>query len=150
MKVSPATLNQMIKVNLLRRPLWNCQTIQDCMDLTRREVMDRIENGIFPFAFNLGNGVRKAEPRVLALSIVEAQLGPLPAIGATRKLSLPQVFDLILPQREIKSTELQRLLSCGNGWFRKTKSSLVITRQPTVLDGPNSYYIVSRASVADF
>lgn len=147
-RISPAALMQTIKINLLRRPLFHPETVQDCLNIDRYKLLRMIESGALPFAFEVGNSLRRSEPRILALSVVEQQLGPIPLIGASRNLKLPEVIDLILPSRDIKSTELKRILHCTNDNFRSYSNSLNIVRHPTATDGPNSYTVYSRESVA--
>ena len=106
LQITPAALMLAIKLNLVHRPLWHVETVTDCLGLSRVEIMHRVENGTFPFAFDVGNSRRKTETRILALSVVEQQLGSIPQIEATRNLQLLQVIDLILPKRDLRSTDL--------------------------------------------
>jgi hypothetical protein len=150
-KISPQAIVQTIKVNLMRRPLWHHRTVMDCLDLTREQLNERIQNGQLAFAFEVGTAKRISEPRILSLCVIENQLGPIPGIGSTRNMGLSEVIDkFILPQRDIRSTELCRLLSLERKAVYKMAAALVKTQEPIATDGPNSYTVFSRASVAEF
>lgn len=149
-KISPAALLQTIRLNLMLRPLLHRETAQDCLCLPREEINKMIKSGELAWAFEVGKSDKKTEPRILTLCVVEKQIGPIPAIGASKNLRLDEVVDLILPQRDIRSTELKRILSCGNDWFRANKSSFKIVQPANATDGPNSYCVISRASVGEF
>jgi len=145
---SLAALAQVIRQNALRRPLCKVITAECFLDLTHDQVMARIQNGNFPWAFNIGAGKLRSEPRILALTVVEKIFGVHPAIGATKDLRLKEVIDIILPARDIRSTELQRFLSCESGQIRILRSQFRVTRAAKATDGPNSFTVFSRASVA--
>lgn len=145
--ISPQALLQTIKLNLVRTPFFQPETVMDILHLTRAQVKEKIQDGTFPWAFDIGESKRRTEPRILALSVVEQQLGPLPAIGRTRNLELPEVMALILPSRDIRSTELRRILSCDSDLIRNLKRDLVVTQGPQAADGPTSFSVFSRASV---
>ncbi len=146
--VSPSAIMEVIRMNARRRPLWKLGTVADFMDLDTAQVMARIEDGTFPYAFNLGNSGRCAAPRILAVSVLEKKLGRLPDIGATKDLDLPAVIDLVLPARDVRSTELQRLFSLSQQIIHKHGRNFKVTRKPKATDGPNSYTVFNRASVA--
>ena len=109
--MNPVALMAVIKINLLRRPLWHPGTVEECLDISRSKLNALIESGELPWAFNLGNGPARKEIRILAHCVVERATGTLPAIGATRNLQLPEVINLILPQnrQNLRCIELQRL-----------------------------------------
>lgn len=148
--MNPLTLKLVIAANLKRRPLWKVKTIEDFFDLSRSKVMARIESGEFPWAFNIGLGERISEPRILGYSVMESLLGPFDNIGTTKNLQLPEVINLILPKRDVRSTELKRLLSCNPQHVQNLADQFTITKKPTAKDGPYSYTVFSRASVAGF
>ncbi len=139
-----------IKANLKRRPLWRVKTVEDFFDLSRAKVMAKIEAGEFPWAFDIGRGKHSREPRVLGYTVMETKLGPFEGIGATKNLLLPEIVNLILPARDVRSTELTRLFSCDSGHVYKLASQFKVTKKPTAKDGPHSYTVFSRASVANF
>lgn len=147
--MNPLTLKLIITANLKRRPLWRAKTIEDFFDLSRRKVMARIESGEFPWAFNIGLG-KKCEPRIFGYSVMESVLGPFENIGATKNLQLAEVINLILPKRDVRSTELARLLSCNQKHVQTLIPQFTITKKPTAKDGPYSFTVCSRASVAAF
>lgn len=147
--MNPLTIKLIIAANLKRRPLWKAKTIEDFFDLTRSKVMARIESGEFPWAFNIGLG-KKSEPRILGHSVMESVLGPFEGIGATKNLQLPEVINLILPKRDVRSTELKRLLSCNSDHVQNLIPQLTVTKKPTAKDGPYSYTVFSRVSVEKF
>ena len=148
--MNPAVINAVIRANIKRRPLWKVKTIEDFFDLPRARVMAKIESGEFPWAFNIGQGKHTKEPRILAYSVLEAQIGPFEGIGATKNLQLPELINLILPARDVRSTELGRLFSCGHDQIRKLTPNFIITKKPAAQDGPLSFTVFSRASVAKF
>jgi len=149
-QISPAALLLAIKVNLLRNPLFHPETVMDIFGLTRDQVRQKIQDGTFPWAFDLARGgSRRTEPRILSLSIIEQQIGSLPGIGRSRDLVLPEVIDLILPKRDVRSTELRKLLSMNSEQMQVLRADLVVTQPPRATDGAYSYTVYSRASVAE-
>jgi hypothetical protein len=60
------------------------------------------------------------------------------------------VYKLILPSRDIRSTELQRILACSHQHVHELKSNFTIVREPQQADGPNSFTVFSRQSIVDF
>ncbi len=144
------TLKMVIAANLKRHPLWKVKTIEDFFDLSRDLVMAKIENGEFPWAFNIATSARRSEPRVLGYCVMEKTAGPFEGIGATRNLELPEVINFILPQRDVRSTELQRLLSCDQGHVYHLAPNFTVTKKPAAKTGPHSFTVFSRASVARF
>jgi hypothetical protein len=147
--ISPAALLQVIRLNARRRPLWKPISVMDFLDLDYDQVMAKIQSGDFSFAFDIGLGTRSA-PRILAISVLEHKLGPLPDIGATRDLKLPEVINLVLPCRDIRSTELKGLFSCDSQHVHRLKKYFRVARKPQAADGPNSYTVFHRASVETF
>jgi len=148
--VNPGALKLVITANLKRHPLWKVKTIEDFFDLSRAQVMAKIENGEFPWAFNIATGARRSEPRVLGYCVMKKTLGPFDGIGATRNLELPEVINFILPKRDIRSTELKRLLSCDQKHVYNLAPNFTVTKKPAAKDGPHSFTVFSRASVARF
>lgn len=148
--ISPITLTAFITAVMKRRPLWKVRTVEDFFNLSRAQVLAKIDNGEIFWAFNIGQG-RKSDLRVLSWCVMEDPKNPFPEIGATRNLKLPEVINLILPQRDVRSTELQRRFSCGpKQIYTIAKGNFKITQKPLQADGPNSYTIFSRASVERF
>ena len=143
-----AALVAALRANARRRPLWGVVSTAWLLDLNYRQVMQKIEDGSLPLAFNIGTGKRRREPRIFSASVLELAFGIDNTIGATKKLSLPAAIDLILPRRDLRSTELKRLLSCDEKQIHVLKKDWRITTQPKAKDGPNSFTVFSRASVA--
>src|ERR1700742_4057747 len=104
-----------ITVNLQRRPLWHPCAVEECLDIMRPKLNALVECGQLPWAWDLGTGRKRKELRILGHSVVEHAMGPIPALGATKNLGLPEVINLILPQNRkvLRSTELQRLFHSG-------------------------------------
>ena len=149
--ISPQAIIATIKVNLQRWPLWSSETAQECLGLERKELMGMIDTGEISWAFNIGLSTHSSkEIRILSHCIIERASGPIPAIGATRNLKLPEVISLILPGRDIRSTELCRLFSCSHQHVYKIAPRLKVVAKPPVKDGPNSFTVFSRVSVAGF
>ena len=69
---------------------------------------------------------------------------PMPAI------SEDEVYKLILPNRDIRSTELKRILACSHQHIYELKPNFTVTREPLQSDGPNSYTVFSRDSIVKF
>jgi hypothetical protein len=108
-------LRQPITVNLSRRPLWHPCTVEECLDVLRSELNMMVESGQLPWAWDFGTGRQRKEMRILGHSVVERTMGPIPGIGATKNLELPELVDLVLPQaRQVfRSAELQRMFHLG-------------------------------------
>jgi hypothetical protein len=139
-----------IKKKLIRRPLWKMKSVADFLDLDYGRVMEKIQSGELPFAFDISARKSRSEPRVLAHCVVEMKMGAIPSIGATRNLTMEKVINLILPDRAIRSTELKRLLGCGSDHVYKLAKNFSVARKPAANDGPNSYTVFHRASVEKF
>jgi hypothetical protein len=145
------TLIACIQVNFLKTPLLRVQTAQDCLSTTRDEVTAMIEDGRLPFAFDLAlcPGTRK-EPRIFTLCVAEMSGWKNP-IGQTKNLKLPEVVELIIPKRDVRSTELKRILAVGHQHiYQLAKKHFKIVRKPAMKDGPDSYTVFSRTSIARF
>ncbi len=69
--------------------------LKNALDITRLKLNALIESGELPWAWNFGCGRSRQEIRLLAASVVERAGHPLPAIGATRNLNLPEVVNLV-------------------------------------------------------
>jgi hypothetical protein len=149
----PATvLTGFIRLQLARRPLWKAATVQDCLDKSAIAVKKLIENGELPWVFDISARHRRAlEPRILAYSVMELA-GGKGELGASRNFNLPQVIDLILPKRDVRGVELQRLFSASpdliSDLFRA--KAFKMTGKPTAQQGPNASPRFGRASVASF
>jgi hypothetical protein len=140
-----------IQINLLRCPLMRPQTVQDVLNKSRDEVDSMIEDGSLPFAFDLSTnqGARK-DPRIFTLCVAE-NTGWKNPVGQTKNFKLPEVIGMILPKRDVRSTELKKIFACGGDHvYQLAKNNFTVTRQPTAKDGPDSYTVFQRASVEKF
>lgn len=150
--MNPVALMAVIKINLLRRPLWHPILVQECLEVSRVKLRAMIDNGELPWAWNFGRGTAKKEIRILAHSVVEKTIGPLAAIGATRNLKLPEVINLLLPQTRasMRATELQRLFCVSHDLIidlhRQREIQIVRENLPAV--GFNASPRFTRASLA--
>jgi hypothetical protein len=139
-----------IQIKLLRCPLMRVQTVQDCLAKTRDEVNGMIESGELPFAFDLSTkpGTRK-EPRIFSLCVAE-KTGWKNSAGQTKNYHLSEVIGMILPRRDVRSTELERILACSEQHVHTLKTNFTAIRKPAVKSGPNSYTVFQQASVEKF
>jgi hypothetical protein len=124
--------------------------VQDCLCKTRDEVNALIESGDLAFAFDLSTKPKtRKEPRVFALCVAEKTGWKNPA-GQTKNFQLAEVVGMILPSRDVRSTELKRIFGCGSDHVYQLSGQFKTVRKPAVKDGPNSYTVFDRASVANF
>jgi hypothetical protein len=149
--MNPQALIACIQINLMQRPLMRVQTVQDFLNKTRAEVDEMIEDGSLPFVFDLAlNQAARNDPRIFSLCVAESAGWKNPA-GQTKNYQLPEVIGMILPKRDVRSTELKRIFSCRSDHvYRLAKNNFTIARKPTAHDGPNSFTIFHRASVERF
>jgi hypothetical protein len=151
LNVTPTTLLATIRFNLLRRPLMHFAVAEECLDIKRPRLNALIESGELPWAWNLGHGTARKEIRILALCVVERATGQVPSIGATRNLKLPEVVNLVLPQRRenLRAVEIQRLFHIGEDSIRDLQAAGEIKRVPEKLpaQGPNASPRYTRASL---
>ncbi len=116
--ISPQAIIATIRINLLRRPLMHSSVAEECLDISRGKLNSLIESGALPWAWNLSCGGARAEIRVLAACVVERLAGPLPGVGATRNLQLPEVVNLScrqpgrMPARVLRAPAWRR---CSKG-----------------------------------
>jgi len=148
--VGPPAWLATFRAALVRRPLWKLSSAADFLDLSAATVREHIQSGELLFAFDIGTSRRKTEPRLFSPCVVEKKLGPLPGTGATRQLQLAEVVDLVLPRRDLRSVELERILSCEHKLVYQLASGWRIARPPQEKAGPNAYTLYQRASVAEW
>lgn len=118
-------------------------------DADEDEILHSIEDGTLAFAFNVGDpGSARREIRVwrdALLKVLRQQDTTLPGTAA-------EVLAQILPQRDLRTTEVQRLFSCSSSHVH----DLIAARQLTVAkparagSGPNAAAVLARPSVRDF
>ena len=149
--LSRATLRQPIVMNLFRRPLWHPYVVEECLDILRPRLNHMVEIGELPWAWNLGHGRQRKELRILGHCVVERAMGPIPGIGTTKNLGLPEVVNLILPTtREVfRSVELQRMFHLGPEAMSHLSESGEIKKVPQALSssGMNASPSFTRRSV---
>ncbi len=129
--------------------------LSSCADFFDRDygtlILD-VENRLIKFAWDISYecGVRNAECgiearreiRIYAPSAWAFCFGrPMPA------LTEDDVYKMILPGRDIRSTELERILACSHQHIHRIKEFFTVTREPVQADGPNSFTVFSRASI---
>src|ERR1700733_8715964 len=109
--MNPNTLIACIQISLLRRPLLHAETAMDCLDKTRFELNAMIQNGELAFVFDLATSQNtRKEPRIFTLCVAEMTGWKSPA-GQTKNFRLSEVVSMILPQRDLRSTELKRIFA---------------------------------------
>ena len=139
--------------------------LESCADFFDRDyatLMLDVENRVIKFAWDIASepdlaprpaggaqsppaGGRRREIRIYAPSAWAFCYGqPMPA------LTEEAVYKLILPNRDLRSTELQRILACSHQHVYELKKHFTVTREPAAADGPNSFTVFSRQSIVDF
>ena len=105
-----------------------------------------LENRIIKFAWDISlAGTTRREIRVYAASAwAFCYNRPMPQI------SEDEVYKLILPNRDIRSTELKRIFACSHQHVHELKQYFMITREPVQEDGPNSFSVFDRGSIETF
>jgi hypothetical protein len=148
--MNPAAFIACIQINLLKCPLMRMQTVQDCLNKSRDEVNAMIESGELPFAFDLSSkpGCRR-ELRVFSLCVAENTGWKNPA-GQTKNYQLPEVVGMILPRRDVRSSELTRFFAVGHDHVHRLGKNFTVTRKPSAKGGPNSFTVFDRPSVEKF
>lgn len=129
--------------------------LESCADFFDRDyqtlVLD-VENHVIKFTWDISaqgampdGVVKRREIRIYAASAwAFCYQKPMPT------LTEEAVYKLILPNRDIRSTELQRILACSHQHVHELKSNFTVTREPVQMDGPNSYSLFARGSIVDF
>jgi hypothetical protein len=140
-----------ININLLRRPLWHPNTVEECLDITRPKLNSMVECGELAWAWDLGTGRKRKEVRILGHCVVEHAMGRMPNIGATKNLRLPEVIGLILPGQRpaLRSIELQRLFHSGPDLLHTLSVSGELKKVPQKLStkGANASPSFTRTSL---
>jgi hypothetical protein len=125
--------------------------VEECLDILRPKLNTMVENGQLPWVWDLGNGRQRKELRILGYSVVEQTSGPIPGIGATKNLELPEVVNLILPptRETFRGTELQRMFHLGPDMVSRLSESGELEKVPQQLTntGVNSSPSFTRRSV---
>jgi hypothetical protein len=123
--------------------------LESCADFFDREYDDLtidLENRLIRFAWDISAaGASRREIRIYAASAWAFCYGrPMPA------LTEEEVYKTILPARDIRSTELRRILACSHQHIYELLPNFLVTRPPVQADGPNSFTVFSRQSIVDF
>lgn len=123
--------------------------LKSCADFFDREydtlVVD-VENQLIKFSWDIATaGAASREIRIYAPSAwAFCYQKPMPA------LSEEDVYRLILPNRDMRSTELKRILACSHQHIHELKAYFTVTREPRQADGPNSFTVFARESIVNF
>jgi len=129
--------------------------LESCADFFDRDyatLISDVENQLIKFAWDISLefGSEKEEGRRKAIRIYAPAAWafcyqrPMPTIREEN------VYKLILPNRDIRSTELVRILACSHQHIHELRGNFVTVREPLQADGPNSYTVFSRASIESF
>src|SRR6185369_16719105 len=119
------------------RPLIKLSSCVDFFDRDYDTLIIDVENQQLRFAWDIAApGATRREVRVWRGSAMAfCQNQPVP------KISEEEVYKLILPNRDIRSTELQRIFSCTHPHVTQLAPLFVVTRPPAQADGPNSFTV---------
>lgn len=118
-------------------------------DADEDEILHSIEDGTLAFAFNVGDpGSARREIRVwrdALLKVLRKQDTTLPGTAA-------EVLAQILPQRDLRTTEVQRLFSCSSSHIHDliTARRLTVVKPARAGSGPNAAATIARSSVREF
>jgi len=123
--------------------------LESCADFFDRDydtLVKDVENQVIRFSWNIAApGTDRREIRIYAPSAwAFCYQKPMPS------LTDEEVYKLILPNRDLRSTELQRILACSHQHIHGLKDEFTITREPRQADGPNSFTVFSRSSILAF
>jgi len=123
--------------------------LESCADFFDRDydvLVKDVENQVIKFSWDIATpAAKRREIRIYAPSAwAFCYQKPMPA------LTDDQVYRLILPNRDIRSTELQRILACSHQHIHELKDCFTVTREPRQADGPNSFTVFARASILAF
>ena len=132
--------------NAPKRVLWKLSTCEDFFDRDHDTLVIDVENQTLKFAWDIAApDATQKEIRVWRNAALAArQNQPLPSFTED------EVYKLVLPNRDLRSTELQRIFSCSHPHITTLRPLLVVTREPLQADGPNAFTVFSRASVVSF
>lgn len=129
-----------------KRVLWKLSTCEDYFDRDHDTLVVDVENQALKYAWDIAApGATQKEIRVWRTAARACRHNrPLP------RLSEEEVYTLILPMRDLRSTDLQRIFSCSHPHITTLRPLLVVTREPQQADGPYAFTVFSRASVLAF
>lgn len=118
------------------------------LDRDEDDILGAIDCGVIHWAWDIASpGAARREIRIWRDSLIAL-------LGRTKERDVDeaQVLDGFLPNRDIRSTEIQRWFSCSSTHVHAMLHQSVFTqvRRPSAICGPMSYSVVSRESVAAF
>jgi hypothetical protein len=123
--------------------------LESCADFFDRDyevLLADVENRVIKFAWDIAMaGAARREIRIYA-----ASAWAFCYQRAMPDLKEEDVYKLILPARDIRSTELKRILACSHQHVYELKPNFTVTREPLQADGPNSFTVFSRESIKQF
>ncbi|HEX5218252.1 MAG TPA: hypothetical protein VFZ59_01690 [Verrucomicrobiae bacterium] len=140
---------------LRTRTLWKVDTCEILLDLSRQQVLERIEDGRIAWAFCISaNKSARRDIRVLTACVIELLGHKTGLPKKTANLTFDEVIELILPHHrpDLKGTELQRLLGVNPDTIRQItkRKGWVMSQRPKERYGPNASPKYSRGSVIEF
>lgn len=125
--------------------------LESCADFFDRDyavLLQDVENQVIKFAWDIA--VLQGEGQTPCIRIYASSAWAFCYQQPMPQLSEDDVYRLILPNRDLRSTELKRILACSSDHIHNLKPHFTVVREPSQADGPNSYTVFSRASVVDF
>ena len=128
------------------RPLLKLSSCEDFFDRDYDTLIVDVENRVLRFAWDIATPeTTRREVRIWRGSALAVhQDRPLP------RITEDEVYKLILPARDPRSTELRRIFSCTHQHIYALAPLLTVTQAPLQSDGPNSFCKFSRESVIAF
>lgn len=128
------------------RPLLKLSSCEDFFDRDYDALIVDVENCHLKFSWDLAApGAARREIRIWRNSALAFHhRKQQPAVSDT------DVYKFILPARDIRSTELERIFSCTHQHIYELAPQFTVTRAPRQEDGPNSFTVFSRASIETF
>ena len=146
------------------RPLIPVEVAMVLLDRDEDEVLAAIESGVLGWAWNIGcPNAERRELRIWRDSLLALLEGRRQETGGPegrsqedskeqKPLSLEEILRGVLPNRPVRSTELQRFFSCSSTHITHLLRDGCLTaagrRQRD--DGPNSFTRITRDSVVKF
>lgn len=130
------------------RPLVPVEACMVLLDRDEDDILSAIDSGVIHWAWDIASpGAARREIRIWRDSLLA-----LLQHTKEREADEGQVLSGFLPQRDIRTTEIQRWFSCSSTHVHAMLDQSVFTevRRPAALSGPMSYSVVSRGSVVAF
>lgn len=129
-----------------RRALWKLSSCEDFFDRDYDTLIVAVENQTVKFAWDIAAaGTARREIRVWrTAALAYFNQRPLP------RVSEDDVYRLIFPNRDLRSTELEKILSCTHQHIYELAPLWTITRAPVQADGPHAFTVFDRNSVIAF